>query len=245
VAAAWVLTGLSALAADPEQEPTAMVPFGETAAAAEGLTPGDDFARVLSVLGEPRGRLTRGATVLLFYDRGTVTMRDGRVTALSLVSSAEGDRLHAVRQERAAAADQRRNAAAAAYATQQMGAAEKEAKLQDAAFAAEPPEKRLAYWREFQQRYPGVPVDDQIAAIEGQSGGATTNAAGQSSDKSPAKSERQKIEEQIAADEKELESLRSASGLSRGGLVKARARMEALRTELDGLRTRLAAPPGQ
>jgi hypothetical protein len=175
---------------------------------------------------------------VLYYARGTVTLANGKVAAMSLVSPEEAQ----VRREQREAASARRASerAAAAAARREKGIAEREAKNADARFRALPASTRLEQWIEFQRRYPEVRVDDEIAAARKDADAA---AAQPKPGEKGAKSEREQVAEKIAADEKELESLRNAQGLGRTRLVEARKRMAELRKELETLRARLQQLP--
>ncbi len=128
--------------------------------------PGDSQEAVEAALGAPLGTVElRGSTVLL-YPRGEVTLRDGQVEAVDLISEA------AYAAEQAALAREREAWQAEKARREQLhheqGQALKQEKLSSAAFAAQPARERVDYWRHFQIRYPGIDVSAELArALEG------------------------------------------------------------------------------
>jgi len=141
------------------------VAAGPPAAASDsgGLVVGDSLDTVLAVLGQPQGRLRKGDTEILLYDRGNVDVRNGVVVAHSVVSEAE----HTRREEEAARKRETQRAAEAAERARihEEGVLLRDARLADPDFAALPPEERVRVWREFRKQYPSVllPAEYQAA----------------------------------------------------------------------------------
>jgi len=124
---------------------------------------GDSAYKVISILGSPRGRLSRGHTEIFYYgERGSVTLRDGKVISSKIVTEEEGRK----RAERSAreAAERQITASATRAARIAEGTAAKAGKDADKAFRQLPARKRLAYWREFEKTYPEVSVSAEISA---------------------------------------------------------------------------------
>ncbi len=60
---------------------------------------GDTREAVIEALGEPNGTVMLGETEILYYKRGQVDIRDGKVAKQSIVSEAEAEELAKKRQE--------------------------------------------------------------------------------------------------------------------------------------------------
>lgn len=216
------------LAADAE-----LIPFITEQTAAEGVERGDDVSKVLDAFGEPNGRLKTGPTEVLYYEQGAVTLKDGKVSVVSLISLAEA---RAKQQRRKEAIKQRQAAAAKArQARIQKGTKEKKAKAADKEFKKLPPGKRLAYWRSFQKKYPEVPAQAEIAKIEKEL---------EAKKKESEKIEKEDLDAKIKAAEEELQKLRNLRGISRTALIQARRRIFQLEKELENLRSKQAEPAG-
>jgi hypothetical protein len=186
---------------------------------------GDSEKQVLDNLGPPRGRLDSGNLAILKYDRGTVTLVDGKVASAWLVSATEAAEQRA-QVERAAAA--RRAAEAAARRTRiEAGKAEKQKTIADPGFAKRKPAERLAYWEDFQRRYPEVPIDRELAGAR-QELGTEAAAAGAA--------ERAALAKQIEETEKEIDRLANRQGVGRTAFVEGARELARLRQELARLR---------
>jgi hypothetical protein len=127
------------------------------------LQPGDTRDAVIAELGAPNGSVAAGDRVVMYYDRGTVQLRDGRVAAVNLVSAAE----LAAREAKEAAAMQRMEEATQARRTrlEAEGNAIHAARKADASFAALPADTQLGYWRQFAMRFPMISVENEIAPL--------------------------------------------------------------------------------
>lgn len=122
--------------------------------AADAVRVGDERAHVYDLLGQPRGYMAYGTTEVLSYERGRVELKDGRVTSVSLISEAELARRRA-EEERRRIAEQERLALLLVE-----GTALRDRKLNDTVFTSAPAAERVAYWRTFRQRYPGVNISE-------------------------------------------------------------------------------------
>ena len=123
---------------------------------------GDSEEKVLAELGKPTARVAAGGAVLLTFPRGTVRIANGGVTAIELVSSGEHQRRvadEAARREAAALAETERN-----RARKEEGERIRAERETDAAFQALPPRQRVAFWRQFMSRFPGVPPGSDYTA---------------------------------------------------------------------------------
>lgn len=113
---------------------------------------GDSLETVISVLGQPDGCIQTAHRSVVFYERGSVEMEDGRVVSSKLISpkAAEARRLERLRQEQLARQAQAKRAA--------EGRVLRDSKLADPSFLALPAVSRAAYWESFMRNYPGVDV---------------------------------------------------------------------------------------
>lgn len=127
-----------------------------------GVRVGDSADDVRAQLGEPRGVIETPSITWWYYERGRVQLADEEVVAVALISVEEAEQ-RAIRRERE---EQLRRAAQRARQEQQRqaGLALKEARLQDPHFMNRPAQEQVAFWREFQMRYPSVPVHAPYAA---------------------------------------------------------------------------------
>ncbi len=123
---------------------------------------GDSSAIVEERLGAPQGVIETPSVTWWYYERGRIQMVDDEVVAVALISAEEA----AARAAQRAADEQRRRAARAAQQEQrrQAGYALKQARLQDPYFMNRPAREQVDFWREFQVRYPEIPVHAPYAA---------------------------------------------------------------------------------
>jgi len=201
-------------------------PFASSAPAAE-VRQGDSIEQVVRALGEPKGAMTIGDRLVFTYARGTVVFRDGAVISARIASEAEASERVDKRDEAVAA----RKAAEEAARVKRMeaGQAEKAAMLADKEFGQRPAEERLACWRTFREKYRTVPVDAEIAAAEAEAKKTGDEAA---------VAELERITNRISQVEAAIEKARNTTGVSRNGLLKARADLDRLRIEMDDLQRR-------
>ncbi|RME67239.1 MAG: hypothetical protein D6781_13600 [Verrucomicrobia bacterium] len=122
----------------------------------EAVSLGDDRAAVVAELGEPAGEVaTEGVTVLV-YPRGEIRLREGRVSAINLVSPAE----HAARLARAETERRER-----LTRLEEEGRRLKASRASDPEFLRLPPHAQLQFWRSFASRYPMVSIDAELQAL--------------------------------------------------------------------------------
>ncbi|AOS43227.1 hypothetical protein Verru16b_00270 [Lacunisphaera limnophila] len=125
-------------------------------AIAEEVRTGATPAEVREVLGQPKGRVELGDRQMLYYDRGEIELRDGRVIRAALRTAAEQAALEA-RDERVRAEQAARQGRLVAE-----GTALRDRKLADASFLAAPAAYQAAFWENFARSYPGVPCVEPL-----------------------------------------------------------------------------------
>jgi hypothetical protein len=123
---------------------------------------GDTADMVHERLGEARGFIRSGDYEVLLYPLGKVELRGGVVTAVNLVSQAEADERQ--RQREADAQARREQQDARRQARYEEGITARERTLGSTEFAAASGARQVAYWEQFRQRYPEVPVAAELAA---------------------------------------------------------------------------------
>jgi hypothetical protein len=128
-----------------------------SALVADDVRPGASLGEVQAVLGTPNGEALLNDRQFLYYERGTVELRDGRVTKVAL-RTAEGQAAVIAREERMRAERESQRAHLLAE-----GNALRERKLTDAMFQAAPAAHQVAFWEDFAQRYPGVSVAEPLS----------------------------------------------------------------------------------
>jgi len=196
---------------------------------ADEVAIGASMAEVTDTFGKPRGRVSSGNTIVFSYERGTVTFTEGKVTAVNLVSpeDAERNRLERERQavERLAAE------AAARQSRMAAGTAERASTLADPTFTNRTTQAQLEYWRDFQNRYPEIPVEAEIAPL--------ADALAEA-DREKAEDESDSLDRQIAELEVAIETLANRSGVGRAAFVQGNRDLKRMRAELEVLRQKQA-----
>lgn len=127
---------------------------------------GDDLKSALERLGKPVGTIELRDKTLLLYPQGEVEIRDDRVIHFDLMTAREfaAEQEKMLQEQKEWAAEQERRAAA----HKKEGLSIKKDKQSSAAFAALPAKDRVDFWRNFQIKYPGVDVAEELArALEG------------------------------------------------------------------------------
>jgi len=122
---------------------------------------GDQTIDVVRSLGNPKGQMDKNAEQrkLLYYPRGLVDIRNDRVFEFNLLTEQELDaRIKRKQQERLA---KERELAELERLMLEEAAAEVNKIKEDPNFELQPPAKRVAFWKQFQRRYPGAPLDDE------------------------------------------------------------------------------------
>jgi hypothetical protein len=125
---------------------------------------GDSREEVIQEVGEPRGTMLSLRMETLFYERGTVTLRDGTVVHVRLKTAEEVVREKARRRQEEAA----RKVAQEQERERRIeeGKALKAWAMNDPEFKQSSPAERLDYWRKFQKTYPKISVSEEIASAE-------------------------------------------------------------------------------
>lgn len=126
------------------------------------VSKGDSYAAVLEQLGEPRGEIAAGDYRLLYYDRGKVELRGGKVSKTELVSVEQLERQQLLAAQRAAEMEKVAQEARARRIID--GTALRKARIADAAFMRSPASDRVAFWQGFKKSYPEVALGDEYTA---------------------------------------------------------------------------------
>lgn len=134
-----------------------------SAAIAGAVQLGDHREAVVQEMGKPTGEIGARSLTVLFFDRGEIHLRDGRVSAIELVSVEELAARQSALAEELARLDAARAERAAKLEVE--GRAELEARKNDPAFVQLSASEQLAYWRKFAARYPMIPIADELAAL--------------------------------------------------------------------------------
>lgn len=114
------------------------------------IMPGDPVDLVTEALGEPQGYLRAGELEVYMYERGRVEVRDGKVTAVDLVSPEIALERRIEQELQRAEQELRREDSL------EEGRRILRERLADAQFAAKPLAERMAFWNSFRHQYPGV-----------------------------------------------------------------------------------------
>jgi len=114
------------------------------------VAPGASLAEVRATLGIPRGELQLKGRQVLYYERGSVELQDGQVTAVALRSVEE----HAARTAREVQLRAERESVRSRLAA--AGMTLRDAKLADPAFKEAPLAYQVSFWESFAQSYPEV-----------------------------------------------------------------------------------------
>lgn len=137
-----------------------IIPLGTVSA--EELQPGDSIDKIKEELGRPNGVISLKNKQILFFDRGEVTLVDGKATSLDILSEDEAAKeLEKKKQKREKAAqlveERIRNRV-------NKGLALKEDKLTSPDFLASSNYSRLQFWRDFQRKYPEVDISSELTS---------------------------------------------------------------------------------
>ncbi len=125
---------------------------------------GDSREEVIQEVGQPQGTMLSSRMETLFYERGTVTLRDRKVVHARLKTAEEVVREKARRRKEAVA----RKVAQEQERERRIeeGKALKAWATNDSEFKQSSPAERLDYWRKFQKTYPKISVGEEIASAE-------------------------------------------------------------------------------
>ncbi len=122
---------------------------------------GDTMEQVVQKLGPPKGQVSGGRRATYYYDRGTVDFLTGRVERAFIISAQEAKEKIVAREK--AEAEMRRQAEVERARLMAEGKAQLEKVLADKAFADSSATARMAYWVDFQKKYPGIDVSAPVA----------------------------------------------------------------------------------
>ena len=125
----------------------------------EEIDLGDMTIEVVRSLGRPKGQIDKDAEnrKLLYYPRGLVDLKDDRVFEYKLMSQ---EQIDAREQRRLAERAERDRKMEELKQAMLKEAAEEIARVkEDENFETMPASKRVAFWRSFQKKYPGAPMD--------------------------------------------------------------------------------------
>lgn len=120
---------------------------------------GETYARVLERLGQPQGEIASGDYRLLYYERGKVELRGGKVTKSDLLSPEQFETQRLLREKQAAEAERSAQEARARRIVE--GTAVRAARLADPVFMASSAADRVAFWQHFKRTYPEVLLGDE------------------------------------------------------------------------------------
>jgi hypothetical protein len=140
--------------------------------AAAQISVGDTRQEVMEQLGQPTGYIGSDSFQILYFDRGEVVLRDGRVKSHTLVSPEVAERQRADREAWHAQREEQRRLAAERRAEERReriaeGSAIRDQRRADPQFTALPASARLSFWQVFRQKYPEVDVDlDYTVALQ-------------------------------------------------------------------------------
>jgi hypothetical protein len=124
--------------------------------AAAVVDAGATLDEVRATLGAPNGQMQLGERQLLYYERGSVELMNGRVTRVALLS-AEEHQAQLAREERLQAERATRRAQLI-----EEGTALRDRKLADDSFRSAPVAYQVSFWEDFARRYPGVSVTEPL-----------------------------------------------------------------------------------
>ena len=189
----------------------AVAALAMTAAGGWAVAPGDSREAVFAELGQPTGLIQTTDGELLYFARGSVELRAGKVVKADLVSE------EALRQRRQAEAAARAQRAKGDVVRRAQLKAEGEAVMKqwlaDPDFLTADPEVQVARWQDFMRRYPDVPAAGHLVAAQKR---LEARQAGQAHDRKLAEleSRTQQAEQRAAAAEQAAQRARSRSDYS-------------------------------
>jgi len=122
---------------------------------------GQTQEQAVEALGKPEGIIDLGDKTRLLYPEGEVTIREGVIVEIDLMSDEQfaKDQERAKQQHAEWVVQQEKLAADRIKAGEKL----KAFKLQSSTFAALPAKDRVEYWRGFQVKFPQVDVSPEIA----------------------------------------------------------------------------------
>jgi hypothetical protein len=120
------------------------------------IEPGTPLEEVRAALGPPKGQALTAERQVLYYERGEIELRDGKVVRANL-RTAEEHAAMVAREERLRADQEARREQLMAE-----GVALRDRKLADPAFLAAPVAFQVAFWENFARTYPGVSCTEPL-----------------------------------------------------------------------------------
>ncbi len=123
---------------------------------------GDSADTVRELMGSPRGSIRSETVELLQYDRGRITLREGQVTELDLVSATEAEQRRLERQRQAE--ERRYQQELQREHLRLAGIEARDRALRNPDFMASSGAHQAAFWESFRRRYPDVSVESEYAA---------------------------------------------------------------------------------
>lgn len=131
------------------------------------VTKGETVEQVIEKLGDPKGKVSGGRRTTFYYDRGTVDFLTGRVERVFLITAQEAQEKIVAREK--AEEDRRKQAEANRAQRRAEGKAQLDKALADKTLSASPPVVRLAFWGEFQKKYPEQDVAAHLTLAKNES----------------------------------------------------------------------------
>ena len=125
-----------------------------------GINLGDDLETTLNKLGKPVGTIELREKTLLLYPKGEVVLKNDAIVEIDLISEAEyaAEQAQLEKERQEWQIEKAKRAAARIKEGKSILAA----KRGSSAFAALPAKARVAYWRNFQIRYPQVDASSEL-----------------------------------------------------------------------------------
>lgn len=130
---------------------------------AQALQPGNTRLQVIAELGAPTGFIRAGKEETLYYERGTVQLRDSKVVDFEIISP-EQLRVRQAAAEKARAEQAERTALWRAQLKVE-GEAVLNKMLAEPGLALAPAAVQVERWREFMKKYPDVPVAEYYVPV--------------------------------------------------------------------------------
>ena len=135
---------------------------------ADDIEIGDTRDDVIKALGEPDGSVALGDTEVMFYSRGQIDIKDGKVAHHDVISQEE---FEARQQSRLKAQrEQSRRAAEQLAQTKVQKSAQPKPASTEQQLADMSGEEQVAYWRDYQRKNPGADVSAQLRKARARAG---------------------------------------------------------------------------
>jgi hypothetical protein len=141
-----------------------MMLAGTGPASGDEVAVGDSRDDAIAALGRPTGTAMSGDQEFLFYERGKVTIQEGKVIESTVISESTLARRQAQQAEMETA--RRRQAEQKASGRISEGKKLKKRVLADEEFAAKPAAEQVQFWRRFNRQYPELAVTAELREAE-------------------------------------------------------------------------------